>query len=86
MDPVIEPMNFLLKHGGYSIAAVDGSEIPNNHLGSKQKHVNNGINYQPQLVRRISEPSTVSGWWFQFFFFHPYLGKISNLTNIFQMG
>ncbi len=26
-------------------------------------------------------------WWFQiFFYFHPYLGKISNLTNIFQMG
>ena len=26
-------------------------------------------------------------WWFQFFFyFHPYLGKISNLNNIFQMG
>ena len=26
------------------------------------------------------------GWWFQIFFFHPYLGMISNLTNIFQMG
>ena len=26
-------------------------------------------------------------WWFQIFvYFHPYLGKISNLTNIFQMG
>ena len=26
-------------------------------------------------------------WWFQIFFdFHPYLGKIPNLTNIFQMG
>ena len=24
--------------------------------------------------------------WFHIFFFHPYLGKISNLTNIFQMG
>ena len=28
---------------------------------------------------------TVPGWWFQIFV-HPYLGKISNLTNIFQMG
>ena len=28
----------------------------------------------------------ISRWWFQIFFFHPYLGKISNLTNIFQMG
>ena len=32
----------------------------------------------------------ITGWWFQRFFifiyFHPYLGKISNLTNIFQLG
>ena len=28
-----------------------------------------------------------SRWWFQtFFYFHPYLGKIPILTNIFQMG
>ena len=28
-----------------------------------------------------------SGWWFQIFLnFHPYLGKIPILTNIFQMG
>ena len=27
----------------------------------------------------------ISRWWFQCFFFHPYLGKWSNLTNIFQM-
>ncbi len=25
-------------------------------------------------------------WWFQIFFFHPYLGKWSNLTSIFQTG
>ena len=25
-------------------------------------------------------------WWFQFFYFHPYLGKIPILPNIFQMG
>ena len=29
----------------------------------------------------------ISSWWFQIFFnLHPYLGMISNLTNIFQMG
>ena len=28
----------------------------------------------------------VPRWWFPFFCFHPYLGKISNLTNIFQRG
>ena len=28
-----------------------------------------------------------ASWWFQlFFYFHPYLGKIPNLTNIFQKG
>ena len=44
---------------------VDGSEIPNNHLGCIPIPVNDGINYQPHLVSRISEPSTVSnesGW------------------------
>ena len=29
------------------------------HLGCIKAVVNNGINYQPQLVSRISEPSTV---------------------------
>ena len=40
--------------------AVGGSEIPNNHLECIPNPVNNGRNYQPQLVSRISEPSTVS--------------------------
>ena len=37
----------------------------------------------------IHNPSNYSsGWWFQmfFFYFHPYLGKIPILTNIFQRG
>ena len=29
------------------------AEIPNNHLGCKKPVVNNGINYQPQLVYPI---------------------------------
>ena len=29
-------------------------------IGCIKPVVNNGINYQPQLVRRISEPSTVA--------------------------
>ena len=28
----------------------------------------------------------LSMWWFQVFYVHPYLGKWSNLTDIFQMG
>ena len=38
---------------------VDGSEIPNNHLGCIKPVVNNGINYQPQLVLAGFLPSTV---------------------------
>ena len=28
----------------------------------------------------------ILGGGFKYFYFHPYLGKIPNLTNIFQMG
>ena len=38
---------------------VDGSEIPNNHLGCFWNPVNNVINYQPQLVLAGFLPSTV---------------------------
>ena len=32
-------------------------------------------------------PKTMTRWWFQIFFYvHPYLRKISNLTNTFHMG
>ena len=32
-------------------------------------------------------PQMIPGWWFQrFFYFHPYLGRWCNLTNIFRMG
>ena len=35
----------------------------------------------------MDERWTLSRWWFQtFFIFYPYLGKWSNLTNIFQVG
>ena len=46
---------------GFVCFTVDGSEIPNNHLGCIKSVVSNGINYQPQQTgdRRISEPSTV---------------------------
>ena len=38
--------------------------------------------------RPISQGRTVTRWWFQIFLFdfHPYLGKWSILTHIFQMG
>ena len=39
---------------------VDGSEIPNNHLGCIKPVVNNGINYQPQLVSRISSINSIN--------------------------
>ena len=31
-------------------------------------------------------PTRWSGWWFQIFYFYPYLGKWSILTHIFQRG
>ena len=53
-----------LRYGDYGPVhirdTVGGSEIRReNHLGS-QNPVNTGINYQPELVSRISEPSTVA--------------------------
>ena len=39
---------------------VDGSEIPNHRLDVK-KLVNNGMNYQPQLVSRISSINSRKG-------------------------
>ena len=37
--------------------------------------------------RKATQHNNITRWWFQiFFFFHPYLGKISILTSIFQMG
>ena len=54
---------------------VDGSEIPNNHHGIYKTVVNNGINYQPELVSRISEPSTV---WLGICDSHSHKPRISN--------
>ena len=34
----------------------------------------------------ITRVYRVLGGGFKYFYFHPYLGKISNLTNIFQRG
>ena len=43
--------------------------------------------HSQQLRLWSSAKYTIFRWWFQtFFYFHPYLGKIPNLTNIFQMG
>ena len=47
--------------------------------------------WPPEWANMFWNPKKVvqrsySGWWFQLFFFYPYLGKWSNLTNIFQMG
>ena len=38
----------------HKLSTVDGWEIPNNQLGCKRNLVNNGINYQPQLVQDSS--------------------------------
>ena len=44
---------------------------------------------QNRLAKKKYElVSSLSRWWFQilYFYFHPYLGKIPILTNIFQLG
>ena len=60
-----------------------GRWLPKNFLSTPHHE------YHHSFVIKISSLilSSPSGWWFQiFFYFHPYLGKIPNLTNIFQMG
>ena len=47
------------------------------------------LSASPQTKQDASEYDHIfTSWWFQtqFLNFHPYLGKWSNLTNIFQMG
>ena len=47
-------------HRPESAKTVDGSEIPRpTTIWMYENPVNNGMNYQPRLVSRISEPSTV---------------------------
>ena len=54
----------------------------------------NGLCIQPGVcwdfmenLDRTPTPHPATRWWFEiFFYFHPYLGKRSNLTNIFQVG
>ena len=49
----------------------------------------NGDKYVSPMDRMRYEVIAIykTRWWFQmFFYFHPYLGKISNLTNIFQVA
>ena len=41
----------------------------------------------PRYLRTISIRQTLLGGGFKYFFyFHPYLGKISNLTHVFEVG
>ncbi len=42
----------------------------------------------PMVVAGLYVTKTFSRWWFQIyiFYFYPYLGKLSILTNIFRMG
>ena len=56
-------------------------KVPNNqNMGKMRKRVEN-------LNLRFHTQGPRTGWWFQiFFYFHPCLGKIPILPNIFQMG
>ena len=55
---------------------IDGWVVSDSHHGEQQTNFSLIIPLQSK-----------NGWWFQIFFdFHPCLGKIPILTNIFQMG
>ena len=52
-----------------------------------QELVENYNAFLEQVDEHTQCPPPKARWWFQrFFYFHPYLGKIPNLTNIFQRG
>ena len=64
-------------------------------LNGSRFHPNKGhvMNFCRTIMGKISEnrvlqatASLLGGGFKHFWNFHPYLGKISNLTNIFQMG
>ena len=38
------------------------------------------------IVNNLKSFQAFARWWFQLIYFHPYLGKWSNLINMFQMG
>ena len=81
--PPPEPEN-----GGFR-DAVDGgklrSQTPSNGKISSKRLLSRGLSNSTPLKTSIS-PENQSGWWFyiNIFYFHPYLGKIPNLTNFFS--
>ena len=56
----------------------------------RKDRVRGNVDNPHGMVKRKGKGETFGNlharWWFQIFFFHPYLGKILSLTNIFQMG
>ena len=55
-------MRSRLLDGAWSRATVDGSEIRNTHLGCIESVVNNGRNYQPQLVHDFWTINSTTLW------------------------
>ena len=73
------------------LASNASATLRGNELIEKKQISYNCNNYRNQtgnFIRQIftRRGRSCSGWWFHFFSFHPYLGKIPILTNIFQMG
>ena len=56
--------------------------------GKASIHLLNESNWPwDDMLKANDKSKYISRWWFQIFvYFHLYLGKWSNLTNIFQMG
>ena len=64
--------------------------VVKSHVKKQPLDVKDGFRSCLNRLFRCMYAHTYTRWWFQisyiFFYFHPYLGRWSNLTNIFQMG
>ena len=77
---MLDIQSYLLRFGVWSVYLGGPSTEPQQGFGCLGK----GIIIH--LLSTSRTPQYILGGGFKYIFFHPYLGKISNLTNIFQMG
>ena len=69
-------------HGSYAVQAGGWCRYSTPHGGRQILQMPQG--WIPPTKRAVEKMSIGGG--FKYFYFHPYLGNVSNLTNIFQMG
>ena len=68
---------------------VDQLDINTPRWTKEKKRMQKQVGFDDQKGKKKLQSlwmKCMARWWFHFFYFDPYLGKWSNLTNIFQMG